>query len=311
MKKKKHNTIFDDVFRTMVQKMPQLLIPLINEIFDSNYSEDEVIQQLRNEYIEKFGKISTDSILLIQNKTYHIECQSTEDRTMAIRMFEYDFAIGLEQAVKREGLYEINFPESIVLYLRSSEAPGTSLNIKVNFPQGESIIYQIPLIRVQDYSRNTIFEKKLLFLLPYYILRYENHLEEIASDDNKLATFLEDYRYIRIQLEKQLAEIDNSALYTDLMDLIIQISDYILRNKKQVREGVNKIMGGKVLELKSERLIRIGKAEGRAEGKAEGKAETLVNLVKKGLLVPGIAAAELGMTEDEFLTIMEQVSAEL
>lgn len=44
-------------------------------------------------------------------------------------------------------------------------------------------------------------------------------------------------------------------------------------------------MGGKVLELESERLIRIGKekgeavgraagkAEGRAEGKAEGKAE--------------------------------------
>ena len=28
-----HSTIFDDVFRTIAQKMPQLLIPLINEVF--------------------------------------------------------------------------------------------------------------------------------------------------------------------------------------------------------------------------------------------------------------------------------------
>jgi len=32
-------------------------------------------------------------------------------------------------------------------------------------------------------------------------------------------------------------------------------------------------MGGKVLELESERLIAIGRAEGMAEGMAEGKAE--------------------------------------
>ena len=303
MKKKKHNTIFDDVFRTMVQKMPQLLIPLINEIFDSNYSEDEVIQQLRNEYIEKFGKISTDSILLIRDKTYHIECQSTKDHTMAIRMFEYDFAIALEQSMKFEGIYELNFPESGVLSLRGNDTVPDYLKVTVNFSQGKSFIYEVPVIQAQAYTRNAIFEKKLLFLLPYYILRYESRLKEISADSNKLAALLDDYQYIRTQLEKEFAEMERSALYTDLQDLIIQIADYVLRNEKQIREGVNEIMGGKVLELKSERLIRIGKAE----GKAEGKTEVLVNLVRKGLLVAGIAASELGMTEDEFLKVMEQM----
>ena len=28
-----HNTIYDDVFRTIVDKMPKLLIPVINEVF--------------------------------------------------------------------------------------------------------------------------------------------------------------------------------------------------------------------------------------------------------------------------------------
>ena len=36
-----HSTIFDDVFRTIAQKMPQLLIPLINEVFHTSYSEAE------------------------------------------------------------------------------------------------------------------------------------------------------------------------------------------------------------------------------------------------------------------------------
>ena len=40
-----HSTIFDDVFRTIAQKMPQLLIPLINEVFHTSYSEEEHFEQ--------------------------------------------------------------------------------------------------------------------------------------------------------------------------------------------------------------------------------------------------------------------------
>lgn len=34
------STIFDDVFRTIAQKMPFLLIPLINEVFGTEYSDE-------------------------------------------------------------------------------------------------------------------------------------------------------------------------------------------------------------------------------------------------------------------------------
>ena len=93
-------TIFDDVFRTIAQKMPFLLIPLINEVFQTNYPEDIHFQQLRNEHYEKLGKIITDSILQIEDCTYHLECQSSLDGRMVIRMFEYDFSIALELAQK-------------------------------------------------------------------------------------------------------------------------------------------------------------------------------------------------------------------
>ena len=84
------STIFDDVFRTMLEKMPQLAIPLINEVFGTSYLEDIKIIQKRNEHQTQNGRVITDSHLLIANRVYHIECQSTDDSTMVIRMIEYD-----------------------------------------------------------------------------------------------------------------------------------------------------------------------------------------------------------------------------
>lgn len=86
-------TIFDDVFRTMVEKLPYLAVPLINEVFSTSYPENVEITQLRNEHQQEDGEIITDCCLKINRKLYHIECQSIDDTTMAIRMIEYDFAI--------------------------------------------------------------------------------------------------------------------------------------------------------------------------------------------------------------------------
>ena len=60
---------------------------------------------------------------------------------------------------------------------------------------------------------------------------------------------------------------------TDLTKLIIKISDYIFREEDNVRKGIGDIMGGKVLELESERLKAEGKAIGRAEGEAIGQIQ--------------------------------------
>lgn len=68
--------IFDDVFRTMVERMPSLVIPVINEVFHTSYSKNEKIEQYRNEHQTKNGEKITDSYLGIRDKLYHIECQS-------------------------------------------------------------------------------------------------------------------------------------------------------------------------------------------------------------------------------------------
>ena len=209
-----NNTIFDDVFRTMIEKMSYLAVPLINEVFHTSYPEDVKITQLRNEHQQKDGEIITDSCLLIGKKMYHIECQSTDDTTMAIRMIEYDFAIAVENAEKQGRRYRIEFPRSCVLFLRSSGNTPDYLEADVIFPDGKTHVYSIPAIKMADYTKDHIFEKNLLMLLPFYIMRYEKKKHDMRKNLELLQILLDEYDEIRINLEKELTETGKAELYT-------------------------------------------------------------------------------------------------
>ena len=267
------NTIFDDVFRTMVEKMPYLIVPLINEVFHTSYPEDVKIVQLRNEHQLENGELITDARFLIGKKIYHIECQSTDDRTMAIRMIEYDFAIALENGWRAGRKYYLEFPRSCVVYLRCTGNTPDFLEVEMKLPDGQKCIYKVPAVKVENYTKDKIFEKKLLMLLPFYVMRYEEAAYTIDKDPEKLQKLLDEYENIRSSLEKELSTSGRAELYTDLNKLIIRISEYIFRNEKNVQKGLGKVMRGRVLQLESERLRKEGETRGKAIGKAIGKAE--------------------------------------
>ena len=113
-----------------------------------------------------------------------------------------------------------------------------------------------------DYTKDSIFEKNLLMLLPFYIMKYEKKGHDFNNNPELFQVLLNEYEEIRVNLEKELTETGKSELYTDLTKLIVKIADYIFRKEEDVRKGIGDIMGGKVLELESERL----KTEGMIAG---------------------------------------------
>ena len=278
-----NNTIFDDVFRTMIEKMPYLAVPLINEVFHTSYPQDVPIIQLRNEHRQENGEIITDSCLKIGDKLYHIECQSTDDTTMAIRMIEYDFSIAVENAHKQGRRYRMDFPRSCVLYLRSGNNTPDFLGVEMALADGNIVLYQISTIKLETYTKDSIFEKNLLMLLPFYIMRYEKDIHEMSENPELFQCLLNEYEEIRINLVKELSGADKAALYMDLNKLIIKIADYICQSEEVVRKGIGEVMGGKVLELESERLWAEGKAIGEVEGEARGE-ERLSVLINRLIL---------------------------
>ena len=270
-----NNTIFDDVFRTMIEKMPYLAVPLINEVFHTSYPENVPIVQLRNEHQQENGEIITDSCLKIGGKLYHIECQSVDDTTMAIRMIEYDFSIAVENAQKQDRIYRMDFPKSCVLYLRSGKNTPDYLEVEMVLPDENILYYRVPTIKMESYTKDSIFEKNLLMLLPFYIMRYEKDIHEMSKNPELFQGLLNEYEEIRINLEKELSGAKKAALYMNLNKLIIKIADYICRNEEVVRKGIGGIMGGKVLELESERIRR--EAEAGGEIKGEERLSILIN----------------------------------
>ena len=256
------STIFDDVFRTMLEKMPQLAVPLINEVFGTSYPEDVKIIQKRNEHQTKNGRIITDSHLLIANRIYHIECQSTDDSTMVIRMIEYDFAISLEQVQKENGRYRMYFPQSCVLYLRGIKKRDT-ISVEIVMPNGNTVEYTVPVVQVQRFTCDDMLQKHLLFLLPYHVIKYEQE-KDLDTDSEKWKEFLDECKKIESYLEENFLEKGNEKSYRDMIELIIRIADHVFRDNEKVRKGFGDVMGGKVLELESDKLIQRGIEQGIA-----------------------------------------------
>ncbi|MBR1738392.1 MAG: hypothetical protein IJ736_15540, partial [Firmicutes bacterium] len=93
------STPYDDVFRTMLVEGRNLIIPLINETFGENYTDEAEIIFNQNEHFITSEDGSQTEVITDSNfriiyrgvtKYYHYECKSNPDSTILIRIFEYD-----------------------------------------------------------------------------------------------------------------------------------------------------------------------------------------------------------------------------
>jgi len=310
--KEQNLQIFDDVFRTMEEHTPELMIPLINEVFKTNYPEDMVITRLGDKRHLLQSLVETDSCLSIGSKLYHFECESNPSNgIIAIRMFQYDVSVALEGKRKENGRFVVEFPASCVIYLRHNKNTLNRESVLVRMPDGREMEYVIPVLKSQKYSKEEIFEKKLYVLLPYYILKYEKQLELIEKEEERRLKFLEEYEDICTRLRESLGE-ENPLAYSELYDLMKRIQEYVLAKKAETRKGVQQIMGGKVLESWRERTLREGREEGREEGRKEQqkKLEEKIRIkIAKGKSAAQIAE-ELEEDTDVILPLFNRICSE-
>ncbi|MCD8020961.1 MAG: hypothetical protein LUF92_15720, partial [Clostridiales bacterium] len=192
---KKVNTPYDDVFRTMTNNCKPLLIPLINEIFGENYTGEEEISPSPNEhFLNKQDGIEdkriTDSCFTItgaDSKKYLMECQSHPDSSMLNRIFEYDTQIALDEGEITQDTLKVTIPYTAILYLRANQSTPDRLHIEITSPEGV-LSYDVRIIKITDYNLDDIFEKNLLFFIPFYIFHYETkkQLDELEHNPEKL-----------------------------------------------------------------------------------------------------------------------------
>ena len=89
-------------------------------------------------------------------------------------------------------------------------------------------------------------------------MRYEKQKKILDQDEEKLKILLDEYADIQRKLHESLQNQDMEEYYADMVSFITKISDYIFRDSEKTKKGLEKTMGGEVLELESEKLIRKG-----------------------------------------------------
>lgn len=208
-----------DVFRTLLTDCTELIILVVNEIFHTNYTGKEKIYLLQNEHFVEMPNGSeqeriTDSSFEIQNdlrKRYHIECQSTEDGSIIVRMFEYDTQIALENRELSSDTLMVNFPNSAIVSLRHTKNTPKVMTIRVNTPGG-AVSYIVPVFL--DMSRKVIEN---------LAVKYENVAKGVCRQmGGKVLNFANGKKYFRCSRTNGTIRRNGHGTGTDCRRLIIR-----------------------------------------------------------------------------------------
>ncbi len=96
-------------------------------------------------------------------------CESSlPDGKITVRLFEYDAQIALDEGDITEETLTVTFPNTAVLYLRTYKKTPDKMKYVIA-TSGGTVQYDVPIMKVQAYSLDDIFEKSLLMLIPFYI----------------------------------------------------------------------------------------------------------------------------------------------
>ena len=321
MSESKHpsiNTPYDDAFKSIVKKCPRLAVPLINEMFfrtglsDEEYTGSEKIVLLDKELpsLDSPGREMDLRLMIFGSiaKTYHLECQSGADGTIVLRLVRYNMLSALEEADYTQSTIRIQMDDSGLLFLRSTKNTPSVMTVELLVPQNQSISYQIPVIKMQNYSLETILAGRLFILLPFLFFNYEQQLKQMKDHQDVYRQIQELFDSILSRLRSQ-AESGNLTAYeaSTLYDALKIVLD-ALAKKNQAVEEVEVIMGGKILEFSADKYYDAGKADGEVIGEARGEARgegkgtirTLWGLVIDNLLELDTAAARANLSVSDF-----------
>ncbi len=313
-------TIYDDVWRTLVHDFPQLLVSFVNELFAESYGKDARVEFLQDVHEQNqpdgsIEKRTTDTYFRIvdehgNSRKYHIECQSSADSSMLVRIFEYGAQIALDDAEKSESKIVLELPHAAVLFLRSTAKTPDKMEIEIKTPGG-SISYGIPVAKMKSYTIDMMLKKRLLILLPFYMFIVENSLKECEANEVKRQELMESLRTIATGLDNLLL-LGDIDFYTrkSLMELMDKVNYHLARNYAKVQKEAEKVMGGRVLEYEAKTIYKNGVAAGVEQGRSQGISQgisqernnMIIGMLKKKLSIEDIA--EIARTTvDQVVTI--------
>ncbi len=257
------STPYDDACRTLLTDCSKLVIPVVNEAFGTNHGETENVTLFNNEFFYTMPDSNqkeriTDSNFAIGSARYHLECQSTPDGSIMWRVFEYDSQLALKDSDWDQTELTVRFPNTALIYLRHRNTTPDVMKMNITVPR-DSCSYDVPILKVQNYSLEEIFEKRLFFILPFHLFTYEVNFAEYESNEGKRAELMQHYATLMQRLDVCVAAGElNVYEKNTIVAMMKKVKKHLLAKYSKLEEGLGVIMGGKVLDYEAKDILRQG-----------------------------------------------------
>ena len=172
------------------------------------------------------------------------------------------------------------------------------MQIEIRVP-GATCSYYVPVMKVQNYAIETIFEKKLFFLIPFHLFAYEQNFKVYEENPQKLNELTAVYD----EIAEKLNVCEESGIidaYTKVMvvDMSKKVLEHLAMKYSNVKKEVGAIMGGKILDYPAKQLRR------------QGQQDKLIEQVQKKL-AKGQSVEQIAEDLVEELSVIQEIVKEL
>ena len=189
------------------------------------------------------------------------------------------------------------------------EITGDVMKMKFVTPGGE-LDYEIPIIKMQKYTLQDIWNKEMYLLIPFYIFTHEANFPKYNEDETALKELVEEFEEICAKMEQLVQENKMTELESRIIvELSKKVVDNIAKKYKKITRGVDRVMGGKVIETEAKKMYNRGISEGRSEGRSESLKDQIKKKLAKGKDIAQIAD-EIEESEETVLELIKQIEAE-
>ena len=296
----------DEIVKILFGLSDKLTIRMINSLFGKIIPLGAKVTAESAE-IHRFSlseptveEMRTDMILDINGERYHIEFQTVNDKTMPVRMFEYGFAIAIQEIKSylthiRDDI-ELKYPKQYVIFVEQDDnIPEHELTMKIRLWDGDVKEYKVPLMRYWQETVDSLEAKHLEPLLPLQVFKIRKSLAVIARSrkpeaekekliDEKLREIITIYAEVT---EKIRGWTENEDLITSyhaeqMLMALQHLSEYLYSRYKGYTEIEMEAIGMSESKWMISRVLREGEHIGELKGELKRSKKTAYDMFLDG-----------------------------
>ena len=266
---KQEKVKLDEILKFLFNSSEKVLVKLLNSIFDENFKEDEVSVTITNsEFVEDTLEILRgDMFFKIFDKAnkdfekhkmnYHLEFQTKNDNTMIIRMFEYGFRKGKENANEgNDNIKRLYFPKQKVIFFEENKNIEDSLKLIIVFDNDKEFLYEVDVMKYWQYNDEDLFEQ-----------------DEILG---------EDFHSMLLAIQNLIEYLNKNYIEDENLEEEVNIMTKSLYDPEVEKKGIEKGIEQGIKEGMKQG-IKQGMKQGMKQGIEQNQVEIVLNMLGEGL----------------------------